>query len=162
MSQGKGKINLYDIAALNAKYQVLSKTPLSFFNHVTQWYSETFATPLHVVQNGTQVLWADVVNSYYEYHANRQSYNDVFDDVYSNLFADEISDVDEEYMRKLEEQQAHQLKLKELAKSLKSQTKPQKEESSNRSVSSVIPSTSEPQNEVIFHKTYDDTPPEDL
>ena len=159
MSKGKDKPNIYAISQNEAKYSTLLKSDLSFFEKICQWYSQTFHTPLHIVREGTQVLWLDVLRAYYYYHVHRMEFNDLLDDVEEHFFPPQE---DHDLMARLEAEQQHQLNKLKLSKLLKPHENPEKSQSYKGELSDNPPSSATQNDEIIVNKTYDDTPPEDL
>jgi hypothetical protein len=159
MSKGKGQQNIYVISQNEAKYNTLLKTDISFFEKICQWYSQTFHTPLHLVREGTQVLWADVLRAYYFHFTQKMEYNDLYDDVETTFFPPEE---DNTLMERLLKEQEHQLNKLKLAKLLKPHEKQEKSQSYKGELSDNPPSSATQNDEVIINKTYDDSPPEDL
>jgi hypothetical protein len=90
----------------------LTKSFPYFERKIKRWYSKTFSTPLHEVN---ELPWDWILLNYYEDAIENQSYNEVFDLAvreYLPEFVKEIEDEDEEFANSLVEEQRRTLRAK--------------------------------------------------
>ena len=66
----------YELAQTQALHDILNNDAEYFFRRIARWYSSTFHTPLHEVE---QLPWFEILQHYYEFHYEKMNQTELYE-----------------------------------------------------------------------------------